>query len=280
MTKSTRRILFYVALIVFISVGYVAVLYAQGYKYDFDEGEFLKTGAFYLNANTGAEVYIDDEFSGKTSFLTNSFSKDRLLPGLYSVRVQKQGYSTWQKSIGIDEGLVTDFPNVILLPLEGEDYGDLVNEIDTIFLPVVTPTSTPTVSKKSPQPTPTPSSKPEPYQILNKTLVDNASESARILAANVVGFSISENKNKLIWWDDRQIWVMYLKDQNYQPYVKSGERELVIRLSKPVKNATWFRDNNHVVVDVGEIRTAGSTLKHEYQIIELDKRGGQNIIKI
>ena len=277
MTRLTRRIIFYIAIFLFLSVGYVAVLYAQGYKYDFEEGEFLKTGVFYLKSNTSAEVYVDGEFAGKTSFLTSSFSQDRLLPGQYTVQVKKDGYSTWQKNIGVDEGMVTDFPRVMILPIDGEDANDLIVEIETLFLPLVTPIPSPI--KKSPQPTPM-IIKSGDYQMLNKTLIDaRIEDQPKILATNVLGFSLSEDKSKIVWWDDRQVWLMHLKDQDYQPYMKTGERDLVLRLNKTIKNAAWFRDSDHVVLDMGSV-ASGSTVKHEYQIVEIDRRGGQNVIKI
>jgi len=142
--------------------------------------------------------------------------------------------------------------------------------------PKITPKS---FVSASPENTPSPSS--EPYIIQDKSLIDNTASQSQVLALNAKGFVLSENKNKLMWWDDKnQLWVLWLKDQDYQPYMVKGDRELIARLSSPIKNAAWFRDNDHVVVDTGEIGTAGSTFKHVYQIIELDQRGGQNIIKL
>ena len=79
----------------------------------------------------------------------------------------------------------------------------------------------------------------------------------------------SPDGKKLSWWNENELWVMWLSNADYQPYRKEGEKELITKFSSKIKKADWFRDGDHIVVD-----SAG------YKITEIDKRGGLNIIEI
>lgn len=96
---------------------------------------------------------------------------------------------------------------------------------------------------------------------------DEAQDEPEVIANNVRGFALSEDKNKLAWWTANEIWVMWLNDANYQPYYKSGEKKLITRYSIFIKNTAWFRDDDHLLVDTGY-----------FNIIEIDTRGGINIV--
>jgi len=85
----------------------------------------------------------------------------------------------------------------------------------------------------------------------------------------VSGFVLSNDGKKIAWWNDNELWVMWLNDMDYQPYKKSGEKELITRFSTKIKNAAWFRDNDHIVVD-----------SDGYKVVEIDKRGGLNIVEV
>ena len=118
MTRKTRWILFYVAVVIFLLLSYVMVVYALGYKYDFVAWKFVQTGSFRVIMNTGANVYINNDLAGGTSFLGNAYSKGRLLPRTYPVRLERDGYHAWEKKIAIAAGYFSDFPKIVLVPLE------------------------------------------------------------------------------------------------------------------------------------------------------------------
>jgi len=282
MKRKTRRILFYVAVVVFVGLTYVAVIYAQGYKYSFEDGKFTLTGAIYVKANTDAKVYFNDELVGTTSFLGNSFSKGGLLPGQYLVMVTREGYTSWEKVISVQEGFLSEFSKIMLLPdrlgSDGEEARlAIVREIEELLYPPPSspsPSPSPSLSKRpvpTPRPSPSPSATPiaEPFYIKNNKLFRNTPE-PDVIADNVVGFALSPNENKLAWWNvNNEIWVVWLNDTNYQPHHKRGDMEKVTRFATRIKKIGWFRDEDHIVVDsVG------------YKIVEIDTRGEVNIIKI
>lgn len=225
MTRSTRRILFVGAVLIFVIAGYVSLLYAQGYKYNFADQKFSRTGAIAIKSNVDAQVNLNGGSTKKTSFFGNSASVDGLLPGTYTVRVEQAGYYLWQKKAAVQEGLVTDFPKVMLISNKDEDQQDLQTEITSLLYPKI---------------------------------------------ASVSASSKSEDGKKTLQWTTHEIWVMWQGDSNYQPFHKQDDKELITRFASPIKKAGWFRDSDHFVVEAGS----------RYYVLEIDTRGGVNIVKI
>ena len=123
MTKRTKRVLFYSAVVIFALLSYIVILYAQGYKYSFSETKFFRTGSIYVKTNEDAKVYLDNKFLNSTSFFGNSYTISGLLPKQYTVRVQKDNYSSWEKKVSVEEGLVDDYSRILLLPKSGDGVG-------------------------------------------------------------------------------------------------------------------------------------------------------------
>lgn len=251
MTKKTKRWLFYSAVAVFFLLSCVVILYAQGYKYSFSENKFLRTGAISLKVNRNAKVFLNDELQGNTSFFNSAYSIDRLLPAKYRLTVQEDGYATWQKMAIVEEGFVIDFPNVLILPEEGEEEQKLFEEVGLLFKEIELP------------------------KISSKNMEQIPAE----IIKNAKGFQFSENENKLAWWTSNELWVLWLTDQNYQPSHKKGDKELVTRFSTTIQNAIWFRGEDHLVLELERFDSKNRPYSI-YQVIEIDKRGGVNIVEL
>jgi len=272
MKKRNRRIAFYICAVIFVVLGYVTILYAQGYKYSFNDGKFLRTGAISLKANTDAKVFVQDVLEGTTSFLTDSFSKGRLLPGRYTVKLEKEDYSSWKKTVVVEEGKVTDFPRVLLLPQSEDKIPDVIAQIEEAFLAdgiVFNPTPTPRPSPRaSISPSPTPALLP--VTLLKGVLTLHGEGPDLILTTKVSGFALAPSRRQLAWWNNNELWMMWLTDvDSHQPYHKAGDKDLITRFTAPIKRAAWFGGEDHIVVD-----------SNGYKVVEIDKRGGINIIKI
>lgn len=272
MTKRTKRWLFYSATIIFALLSYVVVLYAQGYKYSFSEAKFFRTGAISVKANEDAKVYMNDKFLNSTSYFGNSYAIRGLLPGQYTIRLQKDDFSSWQKKVFVEEGLVSDYSRILLLPVLGEAKDNLKKEIKDLLYPTPKPTPKPVPSKN---PIPSPVLPPagestDPFYLKNGILFKNMEngETER-LAYLITGFSLSLDSRKIVWWSGNELWIMWLSDTDYQPYHKAEDKDLITKFSVKIKNTAWFRDNDHVVVDSGG-----------YKVVEIDKRGGLNIVEV
>src|SRR3989338_1548352 len=86
MTSRTRKILFFTFLLLFAVGTPLIILYSQGYYFDFDKKTFSKTGAIFLKTNP--------------------------------VKAEKDGFQSWQKTLKVEPGLVTEAKHVLLVPLE------------------------------------------------------------------------------------------------------------------------------------------------------------------
>lgn len=281
MTRTTRRILFYIALAIFIGASYIVILYAQGYQYDFSKGIFIHSGALYLKTNTGASVLVDGKQAGNTSLLGNSASVGGLLPATHIVSVQKQGWSVWQKKVTITAGFVEDYTHVMLLPQIGQDKANVKQEIkDLLYPPTPTPTASPAATatvtpKKIPKPSPTMSPSPSPtpdqsgpYYIQNSSLYVRGVDGVYVrIGGDVTTAAMSDDGQKLAWFSGGQIWVYWFGDTGYQPFHHAGDIALITRFNYSIKAAQWFRDNDHIALDADGLK-----------VIEIDTRGGLNII--
>ena len=218
MSKQTRWALFYTAVIVFLILSYAMVVFALGYQYDFVQNRFVRMGSLRVVANTGAEVYINNKLEGKTSFLSNNFSKGRLLPRIYTTRLEKDGYHTWEKKITVVAGFFTDVPKVVLLPLE---------------LPI----------------------EPAATSSFGFPMDDNAAR---------------ETKGKLLTFTDHEITIEWTDNADYQPYHRTGDREVIARFPQKINDVQWYKDRDHIFVASGGI----------LYFMEIDKRGGINSYEI
>jgi hypothetical protein len=90
------------------------------------------------------------------------------------------------------------------------------------------------------------------------------------VAERVLGFSPADDGDRVLWWTRNELWILWDRDVGQQPVRTAGERLLLSRWTIPIVRAAWFRDREHVVVDLG---TSG------YRIVETDTRGGVNSIR-
>jgi len=117
MTRRTRKILFFVFLIIFLLVSPTLILYYQGYRFDFEKKILTKTGGLFLNViPKQVNIYLDGKLIKKTDFFFGSVLIENLLPKKYQIEVKKEGYSSWKKELEIKEKEVTSAKNIVLFP--------------------------------------------------------------------------------------------------------------------------------------------------------------------
>lgn len=112
MSRTTRRIIFYIFLLFFIILVPSIIFYALGYTFDFGKKEIVSTGGIYLKSfPDNAEIYINNNPEGKT----NKFVK-RLIPRTYEIKITKDNYHPWQKELKVKPELVTKAEDILLIP--------------------------------------------------------------------------------------------------------------------------------------------------------------------
>lgn len=266
MKRRIRRTLFYLSVLVFLALGFLVVLYALGYKYDFVQSRFLKTGSLEMGVNVEAEIYINDEFAGTTSFLSRVFSKSRLLPRTYSVRLQNEQYQSWQKLVSVEAGFFSSFPRIVLVPRELNEEIIASSSLDGITSVKFDPQNKTAAVSNGRQ--------METIYLENgrKELSKSPPKIAPSPLPTKGGVNLikSPDGEKNAWFNDHEIWVGWLKDTNYQPYRKTGEIELITRFSQKISDIQWYKDSDHLIADIGGI----------LKFIEIDTRDGINIFDI
>lgn len=98
------------SLIIIIFGSYLAIRYANGHYRFSKQGLLRESGLLSANSfPTGAQIYIDGELTAATD---NTLY---LSPGEYFIKIVKEGYSPWKKTLQIEKELVTQ-TNARLFP--------------------------------------------------------------------------------------------------------------------------------------------------------------------
>lgn len=119
MNICSRRITYLIFIIIFLIITPVVILYAAGYRYNFQKHKLQKTGILILKSKPeGANIFLNGELQkiSTPARLTN------LMPEDYSVKVEKENFYFWQKTLPVRSRLTTFAENITLfkknLPIE------------------------------------------------------------------------------------------------------------------------------------------------------------------
>ncbi|OGZ31828.1 MAG: hypothetical protein A2V69_01035 [Candidatus Portnoybacteria bacterium RBG_13_40_8] len=113
MTRQNRRIIFLIFLLIFIILVPMVIFYSEGYSFDWEKRTIVVSGGMYLKSYPPkADIFVNNKLSGKT----NKFVR-RLVPKVYEVKISKEEYHPWLKTITVEPGLVTKLDNIFLVPL-------------------------------------------------------------------------------------------------------------------------------------------------------------------
>ncbi|MEX2013042.1 MAG: PEGA domain-containing protein, partial [Candidatus Levyibacteriota bacterium] len=100
-----KQLLIPLLVLILLVVGTVGVVtYARGYRFSLGPGQAGISGTGLLVTTSkpnGAQVFIDDNLATATDNTIN------LPPGTYKVRIVKQGYFPWEKTIKVDKEIVS-----------------------------------------------------------------------------------------------------------------------------------------------------------------------------
>jgi len=177
----------------------VAIFWARGFKPNFKNGSIERTGLIVATSvPTGAQVYLDDRLTSATN--TNIAFLD---PKTYKVRIEKDGYTTWEKEIEIKADLATEI-KALLFPLAPE-----IKPLTTTGAsnPTLSPDGSKIVYGVSGERgglyTVSMSDRPFPFR-----------QDVRLLAKNRPGFDFS--KAKFVWSPDSKELIARLTNQEGQ----------------------------------------------------------------
>jgi hypothetical protein len=112
MSKFARRLLFLAFALFFLTAAPLIVLYTAGYRYSPRSGLVLQTGVLSVQTiPRGASIAIDQTQIQKTT----PFVVKRIVPGNYTVKLERKDYLPWESEIAIKPGATTFLQNILLL---------------------------------------------------------------------------------------------------------------------------------------------------------------------
>ena len=116
MTRKSRKIFFWLAVLIFFVLAPIIVSYAQGYRFDFSRGEIVQVGGMIIESNPEeAEVWLGE----KKLKIKSPFAIPSLLPfRFYNIRVEKEGFSSWEKNLLVRPEKITPARTIVLFPNE------------------------------------------------------------------------------------------------------------------------------------------------------------------
>lgn len=118
MLQNKRSFLFSLLLLFFFAAAPLLAAFALGYTIDFTHARIEKTGGIFLKSTRRGNIIIslDGIFAKETSFLSRGALLPELAPGMHLVRIEKEGYHPWFKSVSVKETHVTELRNILLVP--------------------------------------------------------------------------------------------------------------------------------------------------------------------
>ena len=114
MKKVYRRVLLFTSVVVFLLAAPLVVLYGIGYRAQSLAVDPLPVGVVLVDAEPSqAEVYVNGEHRGR---VPESISN--LPEGVITIRVEAEGYQTWEKAVAVEPGRAVEVRDVRLFPAE------------------------------------------------------------------------------------------------------------------------------------------------------------------
>lgn len=300
LNKKKRRILLWSSIIVFLFLIIPVLGYSLGYS--LGPGWVIsKSGGLYIEASLpGATVYIDGAEVKQTSFISYSALIKYLSPGIHELRVTKDGYWEWNKTISILPELVIE-KKVLLLPRD--PVGKILSKEESVIIP-----SEKYFLKKNILYAVSSSLNLEPQVLFsgvkkywelgdssflilgednnfykNKNLYDLQSEyglTAKKIFTGVKNSFFSSNLNRVIYWDKASIDSYWVASTEKMP---KWEKDLKSRNSLDPRLTHLFSS----IEELRDVRAYPSnsdyliiTFGNSIYALEMDFTGGQNLFPI
>ena len=133
MSKKLRYFLISLGFVIFAIFAPVIILYVTGLKYDVAAKQFVQTGILALRSDPSS---ITETLDGKTVRDTAGDIKF-LVPGEYSLQVEKTGYQTWSKRFFIQPNQVTwasPSPNKLVLFKNTQQPRELASNVLDMYV--------------------------------------------------------------------------------------------------------------------------------------------------
>lgn len=119
MLQKKRYFLFYALVLFFFVAAPLLAAFALGYTVNFALVSIEKTGGIFLKSTRRGNiaVMLDGSLAKETSFFSRGALLTEISSGMHLVRIEKEGYYPWFKSVPIIEAQVTELRDIFLVPV-------------------------------------------------------------------------------------------------------------------------------------------------------------------
>lgn len=83
------------------------------------------------------------------------------------------------------------------------------------------------------------------------------------------GIKLSPNSERLVYFSEHEVWIMFLTDQKSQPYKKAGDKIFLMRLSDKINDINWLNSDYIILSNDNKILVS-----------EIDERNNVNIVDL
>ena len=252
MTYRAKRFLFW-SCVAFFSVAAVPlILYAFGWRFVWEDGALARTGGLFVASFPSLEtkIFVDGKLRKETSLLSRSLFLGQLNPGLHQVRVTRDGYHEWNKTISVKPEFVTEL-KAILVPHAPDAYQVLRNpQLNVIaYMPEESALFLRDASQRWFR-----------FEKEIETLVPAKPRS-------IVRENVEEDmrRGRRLRWDAHEAWVQW--DAPHLPHYQSFETEQIMQTPYVIRSAAFYPRREAILV----------ALSNTVMVVELDGRGGRTI---
>ena len=117
MEKRTRRILYYPLLAIFIAALPLLLLYALGVSLDWRDQTVTQTGGVFIKSRVPRlSIYLDSQQMKQTGFFSGSALITEVSTGVHVIRLEREGYGQWMKTVSVSPLDVVELRNILLIP--------------------------------------------------------------------------------------------------------------------------------------------------------------------
>jgi len=244
LSKTKRRVYLGILTAIFIVAAPLLGLYASGYRLS---GDFtlIKTGGIHVSVpRAGASFYLNSRFQGTGSIFQKGFFVQDLTPGIYTVRIEQEGYHLWQKQL--------------------EVYPTVISEARALLLskdPQITPIHAfidPVTGKATSSPLGVPRQMNPRYveilEIFRDTelvLLESATSSILYKGATT---TVRAEGGIGLWSDSEGVHTWWLEEEDESPYFfciseKECRRELLVyQGQREISHVDFLPDDNQFVI--------------------------------
>ncbi len=271
MTIRRRRILFLLTTGLFLLLVVPVLLYSFGYRFSTETWRIVHAGGLSVSStpSTGTRIYVDGKLVKETTLLSRKLFLQGLTPHAYKIRIEKEGYFSWEKTLPVRPERVTDVQ--ALLVRDGPD-GAVILQGDwkkLSFLPGSETIVKLSDSKNNNRFFSLTDIKFIPNPLLTSTSTPTLPEEVKKILAEKkpIGYDYDFQGERMLWWNEHSLSIHWLRGEEFLPLYTEKTEEKIFQSSDSIREAKFYPGQDAVLL----------TFSNAVVIIELDGRGNRNV---